>query len=103
MQTLSHEHLHDTEGSGKITVKLSSLSMSTPESQDESIPKWLQSLPLEYETPFRLDSALDYRVLHADHPRLQDQFTTADSRLYGEIRHMVQKEVNWEGLRTLWN
>jgi len=106
-QTQSDEHLYETEGSSsprKITVKLASLSVSKSGLNKCSLPKWLEELPETYETTFHLESALEYRIFHADHPRLQDHFTSlAFPRLNGKMKDLVRNEVDWESLRTLWS
>jgi hypothetical protein len=105
-RTRSDEHLYETEDSlpRKITVKLASLSVSKSGLSKCYLPKWLEELPEKYETTFYLESALEYRVFHADHPHLQDHFTSlAYPRLQAKMKHLVRNEVEWESLRTLWS
>ena len=113
-QTRPAEPTTDNDGwdTSSIAVKLSQISLSVWDEPINypkheyyaSIPAWLESLPDKYESAFPLDSALNHRVSDANHPRLQDQFTTsAFNRFNEKITEFVRNEVDWEGLREKWN
>jgi hypothetical protein len=112
-QTRPEEPTTNQDGwdTSNIVVKLSQISLSVLDEPIKpkheyygSIPAWLESLPDEYESAFRLDSALNHRVSYANHPRLEDQFTTpAFTRFSDKIKKFVRNEVEWEGLREKWD
>jgi hypothetical protein len=113
-QTRPMDPITDNDGwdISSIEVKLSQISLSIWDEQKlskheyyASIPVWLESLPDKYESgAFHLDSALNHGVSDANHPRLQDQFTTsAFNRFNDKITQFVRNEVDWESLRGKWN